>query len=240
MINAYTARWFDLFLRPIDPQQTVREVAFVARHLPQPRYATLVDIGCGPGRHSHRLAAAHYAMIGIDRDARSIAQARERALPNETYLERDMRQLPELGLRADAVICLWQSFGYFEPATNQALLAAIAALLPVGGRLILDIYHREFFAARQGARTFEFSGTQITETKTMIDDRLQVCLTEADGTPIDAFDWQVFTPAECVALARTAGFVCVLQCTNYDEQQQPAATLPRAQYVFEKQSAANP
>ncbi len=237
-MNEYTARWFDLFLRPIDQQQTAREVAFVARHLPQPRYSTLVDVCCGSGRHAHQLAAAHYTTIGIDRDARSIAQARERALPNETYLEHDMRQLPELGLQADAALCLWQSFGYFDPAANQAVLRDIAALLPASGRLLLDIYHRDFFAAHQGTRTFELSGTQITETKTMVNDRLQVTLAEADGTPIDSFDWQVFTPAECLALAHAAGLTCVLQCTNYAEQQRPAATLPRVQYIFAKHAGA--
>lgn len=237
-MNEYTARWFDLFLRPIDQQQTAREVAFVSRHLPQPRYSTLVDVCCGSGRHSHQLAAAGYTTIGIDRDARSIAEARARALPSERYLEHDMRQLAELGLQADAVLCLWQSFGYFDPATNQAILRDIAAMLPAGGRLMLDIYHRDFFAAHQGTRTFDLSGTQISETKMMVNDRLQVTLAETDGTPIDSFDWHVFTPAECLELAQSAGLTAVLSCTNYDEQQRPAATLPRVQYIFEQLAGA--
>ena len=43
---------------------------------------------------------------------------------------------------------------------------------------------------------------------------------------------------ECLALARSAGLTCVLQCTNYAEQQQPDAALPRVQYVFEKHADA--
>ena len=104
--NTYSARWFDLFLRPIDPTQTAREVAFLRRWLPQPTYSRLVDVCCGSGRHSHLLAEAGYAITGIDRDPAAVATARSRALPNEEYLEHDMRQLRQLDLRADAVLCL--------------------------------------------------------------------------------------------------------------------------------------
>ena len=70
--NTYLARWFDLFLRPIDPTQTAREVAFLRRWLPQPTYSRLVDVCCGPGRHSHLLAEAGYTITGIDRDPAAV------------------------------------------------------------------------------------------------------------------------------------------------------------------------
>jgi SAM-dependent methyltransferase len=234
MTNSYTARWFDLFLRPIDPQQTAREVAFLCHFLPQPTYTTLVDLCCGTGRHTHLLAAADYITIGVDRDLTAINQARGVALPNERYIQHDMRQLRQLDLPADAVVCLWQSFGYFDAPTNQAILQAIAELLPAHGRLILDIYHHDFFAQHQGIRTFERLGALITETRTLRNRRLQVSLTQADQQVIDTFEWQLFTPDECVALAQGVQLRCVMICTNYDEQQGASASSPRVQYVFEK------
>lgn len=181
MINAYTARWFDLFLRPIDPQQTTREVAFLRHVLPLPHYTSIIDLCCGTGRHAHLLAEAGYTIIGIDRDAYAIAQARERALPNETYIQDDMRQFPQLALSADTVLCLWQSFGFFDAPTNQAILSSIVAILPLNGRCILDIYHHDFFAAHQGTRTFLLGGSQITETKQVVNRRLRVTLLEDDS-----------------------------------------------------------
>jgi SAM-dependent methyltransferase len=237
MTNSYTARWFDLFLRPIDPQQTAREVTFLRRFLPQPTYTTLLDLCCGTGRHTHLLAAAHYTIIGVDRDLTAISQARAVALPNERYIQHDMRHLRQLDLHADAVLCLWQSFGYFDAPTNQAILQAIAERLPAHGRLILDIYHHDFFAQHQGTRTFERQGTLITETTTLSNRRLQVSLTEDDQQVIDTFEWQLFTPDECVALAQGVQLRCVMLCTNYDEQQVPSASSPRVQYVFEKDAA---
>ena len=147
-----------------------------------------------------------------------------------------MRYLYQLSLRADAVMCLWQSFGYFDAATNQDVLRAMTDLLAVGGRCVLDIYHHGFFVEHQATRTFTLGESQIIETKQVVNRRLYVRLTETDGTPIDTFEWQLFTPDECIAFAESVGLVCLLACTNFDEQQQPSAALPRVQYVFEKRS----
>ncbi|HYF62220.1 MAG TPA: class I SAM-dependent methyltransferase [Herpetosiphonaceae bacterium] len=233
MTNIYTARWFELFLRPISPEQTAREVALLQEWLPLPEYERLVDVCCGPGRHAHRLAAAGYAVTGIDRDAAALAEARGRALPREEYVQHDMRHLAELNLRADAVLCLWQSFGYFDPATNRAVLGDMAAMLPAGGRCVLDLCHPGFFAARQGVRSFDHAGASITEAKTVAGGRLRVTLGEGE-TVIDRFDWQLFEPAECVALAESAGLSSVAACANYDPGQAPSADSPRVQYCFEK------
>lgn len=237
MINAYTAQWFDLFLRTLNPQQTVREVAFLQRLLPQPRYRTIIDLCCGTGRHAHQLAVQGYTLIGIDRDTQAIGEAREGALPTETFLQHDMRFLPQLQLQADALICLWQSFGYFDAATNQAVLRAIVDTLPTGGRCIIDIYHHDFFVERQGTRTFVQGERYITEEKQVVNRRLSVRLTESDATPIDSFEWQLFTPDECTTLGQSVGLSCILMCTNFDERQVPSAAFPRVQYVFEKHSS---
>ncbi len=235
--NTYTARWFELFLRPIRPEQSARETAFLRRQLPRDRFARVVDVCCGPGRHAHLLAEAGYAVTGIDRDGAAIAEARSRAHPAEAYRECDMRELPSLGLQADAVLCLWQSFGFFDATANRAVLASFAGMLPAGGRCILDLYHRDFFEMNQGTRISELGGHHITETKRVTDGRLHVSLAESDGTPIDAFEWQLYSPQECITLAEAAGLSCVLACTNYDEQQGPGEGLPRVQYVLEKFAA---
>ena len=234
MTNAYTPRWFELFLRPLDPAQTARETAFLCRQLPRDRFPRVVDVCCGPGRHAHALAEAGYAVTGVERDAAAIAEARAKAHPAEAYREGDMRELPSLGLSADAVLCLWQSFGFFDAAMNRRVLGDFAGMLSTGGRCVLDLYHRDFFEANQGTRTSELRGQRITESKQVVAGRLRVTLTEGDGVPIDAFEWQLYTPGEIARLADDAGFDRVLTCTNYDAAQAASGTLPRVQYVFEK------
>jgi hypothetical protein len=113
----------------------------------------------------------------------------------------------------------------------------MAAMLPAGGRCVLDIYHPGFYAARQGTRTFERAGASVTETSAVEGGRLKVALADGDGTLIDRFDWELFSPEECAALAESVGLAGLAACTNYDPVQAPSAESARVQYLFEKRPA---
>ena len=234
MSNSYSPTWFELFLRNYSQVQTEQEIAFLVRQLPRSTYRNVLDICCGYGRHALALAALGYVVTGIDRDAVAIAQARERTRGDARFLEADMRDLAALDRTYDAAINLWQSFGYFDPSTNSAVLKGIYERLNPSGRLILDIYHRDFFAAHAGTRTFECKGRHIVETKTMAGNRLVVSLDyDADGAR-DVFDWQLYTPDELCALADEIGFQPLVVCANFDEAQPATADIPRMQLVLEK------
>jgi SAM-dependent methyltransferase len=134
----------------------------------------------------------------------------------------------------DAVLSLWQSFGYFDDATNLDVLRQVRRALTPGGRLVLDVYHRGFFERHQGTRRFERAGTVITETKYMSGDRLTVHLTYGVGGDADIFDWQIYTPEELQELAATCGFRCLVACTGFEGRMLPSPETPRMQFVFEK------
>ncbi|MEZ4645148.1 MAG: class I SAM-dependent methyltransferase [Chloroflexota bacterium] len=144
MINAYSTHWFEQFLetRPY----TAQELAFVCRCLPNPPYTHILDLCCGQGRHTNALAAAGYTMTGIDINPLALAKAQTDAPTNVTYRQQDMRHLAQLPGDFDAIICLWQSFGYFDAQTNAQILQQISDKLRRNGRFILDIYNREHFS----------------------------------------------------------------------------------------------
>ena len=233
MSNSYSSTWFTLFLNTIDPSQTEQEVAFIARWLPQPDYTTVLDLCCGSGRHAGRLAGRGYHVTGVDRSAAALA-AIEESSDAVVYLQRDMRNLNGLPGSFDAAISLWQSFGYFDAATNAAVLAQIARKLKPGGRFILDIYHRDFFQRNQGVRHFERGGTAVSETKRMDGDRLIVRLDYPARGEADEFEWQLFRPEEIRALAEQSGFTLLTICTGFDETLPASAEQPRMQLVFER------
>ena len=234
MANTYTAQWFDIFLRSFPDGQTEREAAFLARQLPNPPYRTVVDLCCGFGRHAQALAAYGYTMIGVDRDAAALAEARRRSPPNVTYVEQDMRRFDELPVQADAVICMWQSFGYFDDATNADILAQISRRLPPHGRLILDVNNRAFFEQLPPTRTIERNGATMIERTTWQGVRARVTLRYEGTDTIDTFDWQLYTPEELCVLASAYQLRPLVQCANYDEAQPPLPSLSRMQIVFEK------
>src|SRR5215510_13351140 len=117
-MSEYSPTWYELFLEPIALEQTEREAAFVAAWLPLPAYAGVLDLCCGQGRHARALARRGYRVTGVDANTVALAAARQVPGNSIVYLQHDMRRLEELPGLFDAVICLWQSFGYFDAATN--------------------------------------------------------------------------------------------------------------------------
>ncbi|MGH2479952.1 MAG: class I SAM-dependent methyltransferase [Ktedonobacteraceae bacterium] len=96
---------------------TEQDVNFLARQLPLPRYTRVLDLCCGYGRHALCLAQRGYQVTGLDRDEAAISEARKRAEEAGqpiTYIAGDMLRIGELSGEFDAIINMWQSFGYFD------------------------------------------------------------------------------------------------------------------------------
>ena len=115
------------------------DVRVVRRLLGEPP-ARVLDVPCGDGRMSIRLAAAGYETIGVDIVASEVAQARSNAADAGVaarFEVGDLRALPDVG-RVDAVLSWGNSFGYLVPAETARSLAGMRAALRPGGRLVLE------------------------------------------------------------------------------------------------------
>lgn len=237
-INDYSPAWFDTFLRPYWPHQTEKELDFLAHHLPLSSYSALLDVCCGLGRHALPLAARGYTVTGVDRDAAMIAEARRAARDllaagagSASFIEADMRNLAAIPGVFDGALCLWQSFGYFDADTNAAVLRGMRDKLNPHGRIVLDLYHHDYFAAHQGVEVAERAGRSITTTRTLAGERLTVQIAYDDAPP-DVVEWQLYTPAAITALADTLGLTATLACADFDEARPPTPDSPRMQLVF--------
>lgn len=229
--NSYSPKWFEFFLET--QAYTEAEVAFVRRQLPNPPYQTVLDLCCGQGRHTNLLARYGYQMVGIDRDHAALEKARRQATGSAVYRQMDMRQLETLPGSFDAILSLWQSFGYFNEATNRDILRQISEKLKPNGRFILDIYHRGYFEQHQGTSQVERRGVAATITNTMRGNRLTAELSYSNGGG-DIFEWQLFTPEEIGALGEQFGLRCILRCAWFDEERPASAEQARIQFVLEK------
>ena len=233
-MNQYSSLWFKTFLETIPVEQTEKEIDFLTRVLSHPRYGKVLDLCCGEGRHSHALAARGYNVTGIDCNESAIEIARTKP-GHAQFVVGDMRDVGKLGDTYDAVICLWQSFGDFDTATNEDVISQIAHKLGRGGRFVLDIYHRGFFEAHQGTVTLERPERAVIERKWMHGDRLTVELEYGEDTGVvDHFERQLFTPDEIVTLGARFGLACRVACTEFDETKAASSHNPRMQLVFEK------
>lgn len=115
------------------------EAGFVAGLIREarPGARTLLDVGCGTGRHARGLIDRGFAVDGVDLEPAFVEIARRRC-PEGTFTVADMTTL-DLPARYDAVTCLFSSIGYaVTEAKLHASIARMRALLNEGGVLLVD------------------------------------------------------------------------------------------------------
>jgi SAM-dependent methyltransferase len=109
----------------------------------------VLDLCCGPGRHSLELARRGFAVVGVDSTASYIAEAKKRAKAEKLKIEfvkGDMRRFRRLGA-FDAVINMFTAFGYFKnPRHDHRVLLNIHRSLKPGGKLLMEMLGKEILA----------------------------------------------------------------------------------------------
>jgi len=110
-----------------------------------PAHASVLDLGCGPGLYTSRLAALGHSCVGIDFSPSSIEYARaetERASLDCVYMLEDFLRA-DFGSGFDAVLFLYAEFNTFRPREASQLLGRIRRSLKPGGRLALEVHTEE-------------------------------------------------------------------------------------------------
>jgi SAM-dependent methyltransferase len=146
------ASWFDspyyhsLYAHRSDTEAAGFIDALVDRLRPE-EHASILDLGCGAGRHAKYLASKGFCVTGLDLAASSIGSARRWERPGLRFLRHDMRQ--PFGRQAfDYIFNMFTSFGYFDAAEHHRVLQHIANALRSGGRLVLDYLNVRHAASR--------------------------------------------------------------------------------------------
>jgi len=118
-----------------------RQVAWIHEVVLDGREGAVLDLGCGPGLYTSRLAALGHRCVGVDFSPASIRyateEARRRGLACDYQLA-DLRSF-ELEGRFDAVLLLFGEFNTFEPERGRVLLRRIRRCLGDEGRLLLEV-----------------------------------------------------------------------------------------------------
>ena len=179
--------------------------------------AAVLDLCCGPGRHSLELARRGFDVVGVDRTAgyldRAKAVARAEGLGAE-FVEADVREYcrPD---SFDVALNLFTSFGYFDDAEDdrRVLRNALRSLRP-GGRLVMDLMGKEVLARVLRERVWrEENGTLFLEECRPSADwgRVDCRWILIDGTDRREFalSHRLYSAAELAGLLRGCGFEAV-------------------------------
>lgn len=178
--------------------------------------ASLLDVPCGDGRLSLRLAARGHAVVGVDLAAGELERARRAAADaglDATFVAGDLRALPDVG-PVDAVLSWGNSFGYLVPADTARSLAGMRGVLRRGGRLVLEsssVAESMLVKGIGGHAEHEFGGVRMTSTHSyrVAESRLESEYVFEDGQGLVEHAraaHHVHTSGEVVRLLRAAGF----------------------------------
>lgn len=121
-----------------------------------------LELGCGPGLYTQRLAQAGHRVTGLDFSERSLATARERAdgaglqvrYVQGDYLSPNFAtSLPSHAY--DVVMIIYIDFGVLSPVDQATLLAAIRRALKPGGIFLFDVLYPKAMNEKMGGRQWE-------------------------------------------------------------------------------------
>jgi len=142
MLAAHLSQETDLASRKLETIE--RSILWLVNYLNLKIGQSLLDLGCGPGLYTNRLAQQGLQVTGVDDSRRSISHARQAA--QEQGLDINYRCQDYLTLQDresyDVVLLLSGASCTFNPQPRQPLLPnALRALTP-GGFFVLDITTR--------------------------------------------------------------------------------------------------
>ncbi len=184
---------------------------------------SVLDLCCGPGRHSVPLAKAGFDVTAVDLEGFLLEKARayaERESVAVEFVNEDMR-----GFRRaesfDLIINMFSSFGYFEDSRDDLkVLENAAHSLRPGGRLLIDVRGKEIHA-RENAETVSYempSGDLIFHRNVVCEDwtRSRATWVYVQGKRAHTFNliYNLYSAAELRALLSEAGFSAVAAYGN--------------------------
>lgn len=187
------------YLRYSFTKGTLQEVDFMFSSGVVRSGCSVLDVGCGPGRHAIELAARGCRVHGIDVSERFIQIAREDAGNlSATFAAMNAVDL-NFDAEFDSAICICQgAFGmHVDDANDRAVLNGIARSLKPGGVLLLTAFNAYFSIRHHLDARFDAAAGVSTETTSVLSETGESMATElVTGC---------YTPRELRLLAESAG-----------------------------------
>ena len=199
-----------VYMENVFTKNTVAEVDFIIKELNLTGGSTVLDIGCGTGRHAVELARRGFRVTGLDLSAGMLAQARKAAETAEVDIELIQADASAFDLDRlfDAAICLCEgAFGLLgsgdDPAAHDlAILHNIHRSLKPGGKFMLTALNG-FKLVRQYSDQDVASGRL---DPVYIIERSDAEYHTPAGKKSISVTERAFAPAELLLMLRTSGF----------------------------------
>jgi SAM-dependent methyltransferase len=135
-----SAAYYDMLYRD---KNYCREAAYINSLLQHyaPKVKTILEFGCGTGRHTKELAALGSDVLGVDISHEMLNQAEQLKVPGVTFMCGDMRSF-HAGRTFDAVIAMFHVVSYLTTDSDlENAFKTVAEHLQSGGIFLFDCWY---------------------------------------------------------------------------------------------------
>ncbi len=214
--EAFFDAHYVLTYAPLQPADRSRaEVLAAARLAELPPGSRVLDVPCGYGRHAVPLAAEGYRVVGLDRSASQLDEARRRRdTAREPRLVRgDYREIPLADGAFDGALTLHSSLGYTGEDADRRVLREIRRVLRPGGRLVIETNHRDRLPPRSPWREwYPLGDGAVLLAETRIDrvagtvELVHTYLPASGPAHTRSIHWRAYSVTELVRILGESGF----------------------------------
>lgn len=130
--------------------QEVEKAAALAGRLGTALTSPLLDLACGPGRHSRALTERSLWVCGLDLSAGFLSRAQvagSRQGGEPSFVCGDLLDLPVRQEAFRTALLLGKGFGYFEDEDNERVLRGTFEVLEPGGFFCVELPDRDAYLA---------------------------------------------------------------------------------------------
>lgn len=182
---------------------------------------SILDIGCGPGLYTEKLAERGHVVTGMDFSANSIEHAKESARSKDldiAYIKQDYLLLDEDN-SYDLIMMIFTDFGVLSPEQREQLLVNVYRALKPGGVFLFDVLSENSPVKEPKPKEWDLSeggfwrnGPYLAMTESFYYEDEAVSLSQhivmddVGGMAVYRFWIHTFTNDDLTAIASSAGF----------------------------------
>src|SRR4030042_6728465 len=210
----FWTKWAPFMFHERRWEQAKEEVANIVSLLKVSPGASILDLCCGPGRHSLQLARAGFSVTGVDRTVTYLETARNQAVTEQLdveFIQEDMRNFFRPNT-FDVAINLFTSFGYFEDMNDdKKVVTNVYRSLRESGVFLIDTMGKEVLARIFRERDWdEANGILVLQERKVSRDWSWMenrWIMVKDGKMEESrLSHRLYSAAELTALLRDCGF----------------------------------
>lgn len=213
---------------------TKTEIAFLKQIFAGYSVLSVLDIGCGTGRHSIALAKEGFKVTGVDysKELINVANTKARELSNIHFLVANVATL-DLTTRFDAAICMWSTFGELP---YKEMVNRLKSIIKSNGLFLIDSHYYRDIPTHQNQSFSEVTIDDIS-IKTEIKDnyikkkRIREITYNINGNLVhDRSEMDILTENDYISLLEANDFIHIK--TYYDYKEDNSGNANRIQLLF--------